>query len=42
MLAGNSVNRREFLNLLRFLGNELRHPVGWGRHARRLPSHPLR
>ena len=24
VLAGNSVNRREFLNLLRFLGNELR------------------
>ena len=25
--AGNSVNRREFLNLLRFLGNELRIPL---------------
>jgi len=27
ILAGNSVNRREFLNLLRFLGNELRIPL---------------
>ena len=27
VLAGNSVNRREFLNLLRFLGNELRIPL---------------
>ena len=27
LLAGNSVNRREFLNLLRFLGNELRIPL---------------
>ncbi|CNI48230.1 TniB family NTP-binding protein [Yersinia enterocolitica] len=27
ILAGNSVNRREFLNLLRFLGNELRIPI---------------
>ena len=27
MLAGNSVNRREFLNLLRFLGNGLRIPL---------------
>jgi len=27
ILAGNSVNRREFLNLLRFLGNELRLPL---------------
>ncbi|CAM3965372.1 TniB family NTP-binding protein [Xenorhabdus thuongxuanensis] len=33
VLAGNSVNRREFLNLLRFLGNELRIPlVGVGTH----------
>jgi hypothetical protein len=33
MLAGNSVSRREFLNLLRFLGNELRVPlVGVGTH----------
>ena len=32
VLAGNSVSRREFLNLLRFLGNELRIPlVGVGR-----------
>ena len=29
MLAGNSVNRREFLNLLRFLGNELRIPLDY-------------
>lgn len=39
VLAGNSVSRREFLNLLRFLGNELR--VCWSRlaHARlTLPS----
>jgi hypothetical protein len=27
ILAGNGVNRREFLNLLRFLGNELRIPL---------------
>lgn len=27
VLAGNSVNRREFLNLLRFLGNELHIPL---------------
>jgi hypothetical protein len=27
VLAGNSVTRREFLNLLRFLGNELRIPL---------------
>jgi len=27
ILAGNSANRREFLNLLRFLGNELRIPL---------------
>ncbi|HFV3782271.1 TPA: TniB family NTP-binding protein, partial [Escherichia coli] len=27
VLAGNSVNRREFPNLLRFLGNELRIPL---------------
>lgn len=27
VLAGNSVSRREFLNLLRFLGNELRIPL---------------
>jgi ATP-dependent Clp protease ATP-binding subunit ClpA len=27
MLAGNSSVRREFLNLLRFLGNELRVPI---------------
>lgn len=27
ILAGNSVTRREFLNLLRFLGNELRIPL---------------
>lgn len=27
VLAGNGVNRREFLNLLRFLGNELRIPL---------------
>lgn len=27
ILAGNNVNRREFLNLLRFLGNELRIPL---------------
>lgn len=27
ILAGNSVNLREFLNLLRFLGNELRIPI---------------
>jgi len=27
VLAGNSINRREFLNLLRFLGNELRIPL---------------
>lgn len=27
ILAGNSMNRREFLNLLRFLGNELRIPL---------------
>ena len=27
ILAGNSSNRREFLNLLRFLGNELRIPL---------------
>ena len=33
MLAGNSSVRREFLNLLRFLGNELRVPlVGVGTH----------
>lgn len=33
VLAGNSVTRREFLNLLRFLGNELRIPlVGVGTH----------
>jgi hypothetical protein len=39
VLAGNSVNRREF-SLLRFLGNELRIPlVGVG--TRRLPGHPL-
>lgn len=39
VLAGNSVNRREFLNLLRFLGNELRIPlVGVGtREAYRHP-----
>jgi hypothetical protein len=27
VLAGNSITRREFLNLLRFLGNELRIPL---------------
>lgn len=33
VLAGNGNNRREFLNLLRFLGNELRIPlVGVGTH----------
>lgn len=33
VLAGNGINRREFLNLLRFLGNELRIPlVGVGTH----------
>lgn len=33
ILAGGSVGRREFLNLLRFLGNELRIPlVGVGTH----------
>ena len=33
ILAGGSVSRREFLNLLRFLGNELRIPlVGVGTH----------
>jgi hypothetical protein len=40
VLAGNSVNRREFLNLLRFLGNELRILLVGG-HTRRLPGHPL-
>lgn len=39
VLAGNSVNRREFLNLLRFLGNELRIPlVGSARARRTWPS----
>ena len=33
VLAGNRTNRREFLNLLRFLGNDLRIPlVGVGTH----------
>lgn len=27
VLAGNNVSRREFINLLRFLGNELRIPL---------------
>ena len=39
VLAGNSVNRREFLNLLRFLGNELRIPlVGSARATPTWPS----
>ena len=37
MLAGNSVNRREFLNLL-LPRQRTAHPVGWGGHARRLPQ----
>ena len=39
VLAGNNVSRRELLNLLRFLGNELRIPlVGVGTRERTLPS----
>ena len=38
VLAGNSVNRREFLNLLRSR-QRAAHPAGRGWHTRRLPGH---
>ncbi|GHL43991.1 hypothetical protein ECZU28_39860 [Escherichia coli] len=41
VLAGNSVNRRNSQPAA-LPRQRTAHPVGWGRHARRLPSHPLR
>jgi hypothetical protein len=43
VLAGQSNSRREFLNLLRFLGNELRIPIDTGgRYARYRSAQPDR
>ena len=42
VLGGRGDRRREFLNLLRFLGNELRIPLVGVGHPRGLPRDPLR
>ena len=42
VLAGRGDGRREFLNLIRFLGNELRIPLGRSRHPGGLPGDPGR